>query len=202
MITFLRGRLVEALPTQVTVDVHGVGYEVLIPVSSHGRLPAPGSEVTVLTHLAVREDAHVLYGFMTAGERDLFRLLINTVSGIGPKIALNVLSGMNVVALRGAVAAGDVKALSQISGVGKKTAERIVMELRDKIGAAAGWEASSEKHGVSDADQKLNDAVLALLALGFKPADAQEAVRGAQAVLGAQAGTEELVRAALKKGGG
>jgi Holliday junction DNA helicase RuvA len=202
MITFLRGRLMEVLPTQVTVDVNGVGYEVLIPLSSHGRLPAPGSEVTVLTHLAVREDAHVLYGFMTAGERDLFRLLINTVSGIGPKIALNVLSGMNVVALRGAVAAGDVKALSQISGVGKKTAERIVVELRDKIGAAAGWEASSAKHGVSDADQKLNDAVLALLALGFKPSDAQDAVRGAQAVLGAQAGTEELVRAALKKGGG
>src|SRR5688572_19015431 len=127
MITFLHGKLVEALPTQVTVDVHGVGYDVLIPLSSYDKLPAPGQEVKLLTHLAVREDAHVLYGFMTAQEREMFRLLINTVSGIGPKIALNVLSGMSVLAFRGAVASNDVKALSQINGVGKKTAERIVV---------------------------------------------------------------------------
>jgi len=202
MITYLHGKLVESLPTQIIVDVQGVGYDVLIPLSSFDRLPAPGSQVTVLTHLAIREDAHVLYGFMTAAERDLFRLLINTVSGIGPKIALNVLSGMNVVALRGAVATGDVKALSQISGIGRKTAERIVVELKDKIGPAGAWEASSARKGLSEADQKLNDAVLALLALGFKPADAHEAARASQALLGPQAGTEDLVRAALKKGGG
>src|SRR5215510_11941984 len=148
MITFLHGKLVDALPTQVTVDVHGVGYEVLIPLSSFDRLPTPGHEVKLLTHLAVREDAHVLYGFMSAQERELFRLLINTVSGIGPKIALNVLSGMNVTAFRGAVANGDVKALSQISGVGKKTAERIVVELKDKVGAAGAWEASSAQRGL------------------------------------------------------
>src|ERR1043165_5674619 len=104
MITFLRGKLVEALPTQANIEVHGVGYEVLLPLSSFDRLPAPGAEVHLLTHLAIREDAHMLYGFMTAAERDLFRLLIHTVSGIGPRIALNVLSGMNVTALRGAVA--------------------------------------------------------------------------------------------------
>jgi len=109
---------------------------------------------------------------------------------------------MNVVALRGAVATGDVKALSQISGIGRKTAERIVVELKDKIGAAGAWEASSARKGLSEADQKLNDAVLALLALGFKPADAHEAARASQALLGPQAGTEDLVRAALKKGGG
>lgn len=200
MITFLKGRLVEALPTQIIVDVGGVGYEVLIPLSSFDRLPAPGKEVHVLTHLAVREDAHVLYGFMTAAERELFRLLIHTVSGIGPKIALNVLSGMNVAMFRGAVAGGDVKALSQISGVGKKTAERIVVELRDKIGAAGAWEAGSEQRGLSAADQKLNDAVLALLALGFPQKEAHEAVRGAQAMLGTTATVEELVRACLKKG--
>src|SRR5436190_21430975 len=102
MITFLHGTLVEALPTQVTVDVQGVGYEALIPLSSFDKLPAVGKDIKLLTHLAVREDAHVLYGFMTGAERDMFRLLINTVSGIGPKIALNVLSGMNVMALRGA----------------------------------------------------------------------------------------------------
>jgi len=201
MITFLQGKLVDALPTQVVIEVHGVGYEVLIPLSSFDKLPQPGQEVHLLTHLAVREDAHVLYGFMTGAERDLFRLLIHTVSGIGPKLALNVLSGMNVAALRGAVANGDVKALSQISGVGKKTAERIVVELKDKIGAAGAWEASSAQRALSPADQKLNDAVLALIALGFKQVEAHDAIRAAQAALGAQAGTDELVRAALKKGG-
>jgi len=200
MITFLRGKLVEALPTQAIVEVQGVGYEVLIPLSSFDKLPAPGGEVQLLTHLAIREDAHVLYGFMSAAERDLFRLLINTVSGIGPKIALNVLSGMNPVALRGAVAKGDVKSLSQISGVGKKTAERIVVELKDKIGAAGAWEASSAQRALSDADQKINDAVLALIALGFKPPEAHEVVRASQAALGPQASVEDLVRASLKKG--
>ncbi len=200
MITFLHGKLVEALPTQVTVDVRGVGYEVLIPLSSFDKLPAPGGDVKLLTHLVVREDAHVLYGFMTVAERELFRLLINTVSGIGPKIALNILSGMNPVAFRGAVANGDVKSLSQISGVGKKTAERIVVELRDKVGAAGAWEASSAQRALSAADQKINDAVLALMALGFKQAEAHESVRAAQAVLGPEAGLEDLVRASLKKG--
>jgi Holliday junction DNA helicase RuvA len=200
MISFLHGKLVDALPTQVTVDVHGVGYEVLIPLSSFDKLPAPGGEVRLLTHLAVREDAHVLYGFMSAAERELFRLLINTVSGIGPKIALNVLSGMNPVAFRGAVANGDVKALSSISGVGRKTAERIVVELKDKIGAAGAWEASSAARALSAGDQRLHDAALALMALGFKQPEAHETVRGAQAMLGEQATVEELVRAGLKKG--
>ncbi|MCU0784574.1 MAG: Holliday junction branch migration protein RuvA [Verrucomicrobia bacterium] len=200
MITFLHGKLVEALPTQVVVEVNGVGYEVLIPLSSFDKLPQPGHDVKLLTQLIVREDAHVLYGFASAAERDLFRLLINNVSGIGPKTALNILSGMNAVAFRGAVATGDVKSLSQISGVGKKTAERIVVELRDKVGAAGAWEASSAQRALSPADQKINDAVLALMALGFKQIDAHDTVRAAQAALGAQATIEELVRASLKKG--
>ncbi len=200
MITFLHGKLTEALPTQVIVDVNGIGYEALIPLSSFDKLPQPGGEVKLLTHLVVREDAHVLYGFMTAGERELFRLLINSVSGIGPKTALNILSGMNAVAFRGAVAGGDVKALSQISGVGKKTAERIIVELRDKMGAAGTWEASSAQRALSPDDQKINDATLALMALGFKQIEAHDSVRAAQAVLGPQAGVEQLVRACLKKG--
>ena len=200
MITFLHGTLVEASPTQATVDVHGVGYELLIPLSSFDKLPTPGHDLKLLTHLSVREDAHVLYGFMTAAERDLFRLLINAVSGIGPKIALNILSGMNPVAFRGAVARADVKALSQISGVGKKTAERIVVELKDKIGALGAWEAASAERSLSGTDQRLNDAVLALIALGFKQPEAQEAARSAQAVLGLQATVADLVRACLKKG--
>lgn len=200
MINYLHGKLIDALPTQITVDVHGVGYEILIPLSSYDKLPAPGGELKILTHLAIREDAHVLYGFMTADERDMFRLLIHTVTGIGPKIALNVLSGMNVTALRGAVANGDVKALSQISGVGKKTAERIVVELKDKIGAAGAWEAMSAQRALSPADQLINDAVLALMALGFKQIEAHNSVRGAQAMIGAEATVEDLVRASLKKG--
>jgi holliday junction DNA helicase RuvA len=200
MITFLRGKLVEALPTQITVEVSGVGYDVLIPLSSFEKLPPVGGDLTILTHLAIREDAHVLYGFVTAGERDLFRLLINTVSGIGPKIALNVLSGMNVGALRSAVTSGDVKMLSQINGVGKKTAERIVVELKDKLGKTAAMAPATGAHAASADEQKITDAVLALMALGFKQPDAHEAVRGALALLGSQASVEQLVRAALKKG--
>ena len=199
MITFLQGKLVEAIPTLVVVEVQGVGYEALIPLSSFDKLPLPGQEVRLLTQLIVREDAHTLYGFMTAAERDLFRLLINSVSGIGPKTALNILSGMNVTAFRGAVAGSDVKSLSQISGVGKKTAERIVVELRDKIGAAAVMEAASAKHGLTPDDQKTTDAMLALVALGFKQNEASDAVRAARAMLGQQATVEQIVRACLKK---
>jgi Holliday junction DNA helicase RuvA len=200
MITFLQGKLVEALPTQIVVEVNGVGYEALIPLSSFDRLPPPGQPVKLLTQLVIREDSHTLYGFMTAGERDLFKLLVNSVSGIGPKTALNILSGMNAVTFRGAVANGDIKSLSQISGVGKKTAERIVVELRDKIGAAGALEAASARHGLSPDDQKTNDATLALIALGFKQSEAHEAVRAAQVMLGAAATVEQLVRACLKKG--
>lgn len=200
MITFLQGKLLEALPTQVILEVNGIGYEVLIPLSSFDKLPQPGSPIKLLTHLVIREDAHSLYGFMTGPERDLFRLLINTVSGIGPKIALNVLSGISVTAFRGAVANQDIKALSQISGVGKKTAERIVVELKDRIGAAGAWEALSAQRALSPEDQKVNDASLALMALGFKQIEAHDSIRKAQAVLGPQATVEDLVRACLRKG--
>ena len=202
MIHFLRGKLTDSLPTQLTIDVGGVGYEVLIPLSSFDRLPARGGDITILTHLSIREDAHVLYGFMSAAERDMFRLLIHTVSGIGPKIALNILSGINISALRSAVAMGDVKSLSQISGVGKKTAERIVVELRDKIGKSATLQPAGGGPGsaLSPEDAKFNDAIAALVALGFKQADAHDAVRAAQALLGKEASVEQLVRAALKKG--
>lgn len=199
MITFLNGKLVEALPTHVVVEVSGIGYEVLIPLSSFDKLPSPGQPVFLLTQLVVREDAHTLYGFMTSEERDLFRLLVHTVSGIGPRIALNVLSGISVAAFRGAVANGDVKALSQLSGIGKKTAERMIVELKDKIGMAGAWEAASARHGLAPDEQRINDAVLALMALGFKQIEAHESVRHAQAMLGARATVEELVRACLKK---
>lgn len=199
MIGFIRGKLVESLPTQVTVDVQGVGYEALIPLSTFHALPTPGEEVKLLTQLVVREDAHTLYGFATRPERDWFRLLIHTVSGIGPKLALSLLSGMNVGALRTAISQRDVKALSGISGVGKKTAERIIVELGDKVGAVASGESKSGSVMSSPEDQKINDAVLALMALGYKQPEALESVRGVQAVLGSQASVEELVRASLKR---
>jgi Holliday junction DNA helicase RuvA len=202
MIAFIQGKLVETLPTMVVIDVQGVGYELLIPLSSYDRLPAVGSDVKLLTHLAIREDAHTLYGFATTAERDLFRLLIHTVSGIGPKIALNVLSGIPVNAFRAAVAAADFKALSQISGVGKKTAERIVVELKDKLGGfGTGPSATPGSLAVlPETDKRQTDAMAALTALGFKQNEAFDAVRASLAILGPQASVEALVRASLKKG--
>ena len=198
MIAFLNGVLIEALPTKVVIDVNGVGYEVLIPLSSFDKLPQPGGELTLLTHLAIRDDAHILYGFSTETERDLFRQLIRHVTGIGPKIALNVLSGTTPASFRAAVSNGDVNALSGISGVGKKTAERIVVELKDKLGDPE----LGELNGVNSAsieDQKVADAVAALEALGSKPKDAKEAIRMAITMLGPDKPVDELVRAALKK---
>lgn len=202
MITSLHGKLVDALPTQVVIDVQGVGYEVLVPLSSFDRLPAIGNDVRLLTHLSIREDAHVLYGFVSSVERDLFRLLIHTVSGIGPKIALNILSGMPAAEFRAAVAAGDVKALSSISGVGRKTAERIVVELKDKLGTPLSLPESGTPRSVLPAEQTVHDALLALVALGFKASDAHDTVRAAHAVLGPDATVEQLVRASLRKGAG
>src|SRR6201989_786063 len=117
MIMYRDGKRAAALPTQAIVDVGGVGYEVFIPLSSYDKLPSIGQPIRILTHLAVREDAHVLYGFMTPAQRDLFRLLVNNVSGIGPKLALAVLSGMSVSNFKHAVVNNDVGALSKISGV-------------------------------------------------------------------------------------
>ena len=198
MISFLEGKLTEALPTQVVIDVNGVGYEALIPLSSFDKLPQPGQAVRLLTHLAIRDDAHVLYGFMSEGERELFRLRIRHVSGIGPKSALNVLSGTTAAAFRAAVAEGDVAALSRINGVGKKTAERMVIELKDKMGEDAAWPTGNEKP-LGAEEQKLADAAAALSALGSKPKEAQEAVRAAVAMLGPDAAVDEIVRAALRK---
>src|SRR6266403_3280512 len=198
MITFLHGRLVHALPTQATIDVGGVGYEVFIPLSSYDKLPAAGQPVQILTHLHVREDAQILYGFMTASERDLFRLLVNHVSGIGPKLALAVLSGMSVNNFKTAVVNNDVASLSKISGLGKKTAERIVLELKDKVGVAAAWEAASAMHAPTPELERANEAVLALIALGYKQVEAHRVVRELQQKEGEKS-SEELVKLALKQ---
>jgi Holliday junction DNA helicase RuvA len=198
MITFLEGKLVSALPTQAIIDVGGVGYEVFIPLSSYDKLPAAGEPIRILTHLAVREDAHVLYGFMAAAERDLFRLLVNNVSGIGPKLALAVLSGMSVNSFKAAVVNSDVAAISKISGLGKKTAERIVLELKDKLGVAAAWEVASAVHAPTPEQEQANEAVLALITLGYRQVEAHKAVREIQEK-GEAKSAEELVKLALKR---
>src|SRR2546428_10857917 len=198
MITFLRGRLAHALPTQATIDVGGVGYEVFIPLSSYDKLPSPGQPIRILTHVHVREDAQILYGFMTAPERDLFRLLVNHVSGIGPKLALAVLSGMSVNHFKSAVVNSDVASLAKISGLGKKTAERIVLELKDKVGVAAAWEAASATHAPTPEQEQANEAVLALIALGYKQIEAHKTVRDLQDK-GEAKSTEDLVKLALKR---
>lgn len=199
MITHVAGKLTAALPTQAIVDVNGIGYELLIPLSSYDRLPAVGQAVQVLTHLHVREDAHILYGFMSSAERDLFRLLVNNVSGIGPKLALAVLSGMSVGNFKSAVVNGDVASLSKISGLGKKTAERIVLELKDKLGVTAVWEAASASHTPSAEETQANEAVLALIALGYKQVDAHKTVRELQEKQPEVKSAEELVKLALKR---
>ena len=198
MITFLEGQLVESLPTQIVVAVHGVGYLVHIPLSSFDKLPQPGSPIKILTHLQVREDAHLLFGFMTSVERDLFRLLVNHVSGIGPKTALDVLSGISVSQFKAAVVNGDAALLSKTKGIGKKTAERIIVELKDKVGVAAVWEAASDAHSPTPAQTRVNDAVLALISLGYKQADALKAVKMAEEKGGTEQPTGDLVRQALK----
>jgi len=198
VIAFLEGILSEALPTQIVVNVQGVGYQVLIPVSSFEKLPAPGSQVKILTHLSIREDAHVLYGFSSLAERDLFRLLLHHVTGVGPKMALAVLSGMPVELFKAAVVAGDAAAISQISGVGKKTAERIILELKDKVGVAAEWEAASAKNAPSEADARLHDAVLALISLGYKQVEAHKVIQRVLKLSDTQPSAEELIKQALK----
>lgn len=200
MITFLEGVLVETYPTHVVLNVHGVGYHISIPLSSYDRMPALGEKLRVLTHLHIREDAHILYGFATAPERDLFRLLIHHVSGIGPKIALDILSGVSVTSFKAAVVAGDTQTLSRIKGIGKKTAERILVELKDKVGVAAAWEAASETVAPSPLAREMNDAILALIALGYKQVDAQKAIQAAaEKHPGESLSSDELLREALKR---
>lgn len=212
MITRLTGTVLEATPLSVVLDVRGVGYEVHVPVTTAERLPPAGHPVTVFTELVVREDAHVLYGFATREDRELFRLLTQHVTGVGPKVALAILSSLSSASLRAAIVAGDLRVLSQCHGVGKKTAERIVIELREKLGGLAGSPAAGlapaatpagasptlEPAPATVAADPIADAVLALLALGYKAPEADKAVRAAAVKLGPGAATEALVKAALR----
>jgi len=197
VIGFVRGTLAAKQPPQLLVDVGGIGYEIEAPMSTFYGLPAVGDPVRLLTHLVVREDAHVLYGFATVAERHLFRGLLK-VSGVGPKIALAILSGVSVEAFAHCVKVEDAAALTRIPGVGRKTAERLLIEMRDRlevpIAAAAGPLDAGPHAGAPAAE-----AFSALIALGYRPQAASRMLRGAQGPQGVETvSTEDLIRRALQ----
>jgi Holliday junction DNA helicase RuvA len=199
VITFVEGMLVEKQPGRAVMNVHGVGYELAIPLSTFDRLPDENQPCRLLTHFHVREDAQELFGFLTEGERQLFRMLL-AVSGIGPKTAMSALSGLPARDFRAAIVGGDIKRLSSISGIGKKTAERMVVELRDKLSAGEALEAVTGGAPATPGDLRQRDAILALVSLGYKQADAQKRVVETAEKLGPAAPVEELIRRSLGRG--
>jgi holliday junction DNA helicase RuvA len=192
MIGSLNGRIAAKSPPQLTVEVGGVGYELEAPMSTFFHLPPIGQDVRLLTHLVVREDAHVLYAFATEDERRLFRSLLK-VSGVGPKIALALLSGMSVEAFARCIQSEDVAALTRVPGIGRKTGERLLVEMRDRLGALDGEGARSSTRPAPATPA--GEAFDALVALGYKPAEASHLL---EAVGPGTHSTEELIRRALK----
>ena len=199
MIDHLTGILKRKAPTEIVVDVNGVGYLLNISFSSFEKIGREGTEVTILTHLHVREDALQLYGFATAAEREMFRLLIS-VSGIGPRIAQSILSGVSSAELQNLVVQGNVGALTAIPGIGKKTAERLVVELRDKL---AKIQTSSPVQGESLSQTSTRtEALMALMSLGHNRASAEKAIRAALQELDQKdPSVQELLKQALKASG-
>ncbi len=192
MIGHLRGRLVRKAPPALIVDVNGVGYELEAPMSTFYRLPELGSEVELHTHLVVREDAQLLYGFATEDERRLFRDLLR-VTGIGPKIGLALLSGIDVDTFMRCVEAEDAQALTRIPGIGRKTAERLLVEMRDRIRALGQLPAAAAKSATAAGARA--EAFSALVALGYRPVEVNRLLQGVEQE---GAGTEELIRRALQ----
>jgi len=192
MIGRIHGKLLEKHPPQIVVDVHGVGYELDVPMSTFYLLPATGAEVTLYTHLVVREDAHQLYGFATKSERKLFRLLLK-ISGIGARTALSVLSGLSVADLRESVNAQDTGRLTKIPGIGKKTAERLLLELRDKLDAVSAASAAAMGDG------QVGDITNALLALGYNGREASWAIKQLPAGLNVADGIRQALRLLSKQ---
>ena len=191
MIGFLHGRIAAKTAPAVTVDVGGVGYELEAPMSTFLNLPAVGESVHLITHLVVREDAHILYGFATEAERRLFRNLLK-VSGVGPKMALGVLSGMSVEGFSRCVLGEDATTLTRIPGIGRKTAERLIIEMRDRVNTQPALPGMAGKPVASDPHSEAFDA---LVALQYKPAEATRLLKGIDA---GTHSTEELIRLALQ----
>lgn len=202
MITRITGSLLASTALTAVIETGGFGYEVHIPVTTAERLPQAGQQVRLHTFVVYREDAQTLYGFWTEDERDFFRLLVEKVSGVGPKLALSVLSRLSLPVLKSAIVAGDIGLLAKCPGIGKKTAERLVIELRDKVTAEgssvipSGLETPSTDTPVGS--NKIRDAVMALIALGYKAPDADKAVRQAAVSLGIKGTTETLIKKALE----
>ncbi len=195
MIAFLRGILLERTPNRVVLDVHGVGYELLIPVSTFQRLPATGAEVALHAYTQAREDALQLFGFGTAREKAIFERLLS-VSGVGPRLALAALSGLSVNELAAAIAASDLARLTAVPGIGKKTAERICVELRDKVAEWAAAEAPAPPSAPLPAAAE--EVLSALVNLGYARSLAEKAVRRASERQPAAAGFEELFKRSLQ----
>ena len=199
MIISIQGLLTSATPLQAIIELNGIGYEVHIPVTTAEKLPAPGAIVKLHTQVIYREDAQTLYGFATAAERDFFRLMIENVTGVGPKMALTIMSRLSLPSLENAIRMGDIPTLAKCQGIGKKTAERLVVELKSKVGAS---DASTPITGESETAAPTGgtmqrDAVAALIALGYRAVDADQAVRNASLALGPKATTEALIKKAL-----
>jgi Holliday junction DNA helicase RuvA len=197
MITSIQGTLAESALIRAVIEVDGFGYEVNVPVTTAERLPAVGSVVKLHTLVIYREDSQTLYGFATSEDRDFFRLMIENVTGIGPKGALSIMSRLSLPLLQGAIRAGDIATLSKAPGIGKKTAERLVIELKGRVGGAAVGVRQAPADGDGAPKSPHADAVAALVALGYKVGDADEAVRRASLSLGASATTEALIRKSL-----
>lgn len=199
MIISIQGILAAATTLHAIIELNGFGYEVNIPVTTAEKLPQPGATVKLHTLVIYREDAQTLYGFSTPAERDFFRLMIENVTGVGPKGALGIMSRLSLASLESAIRAGDIASLAKTPGVGKKTAERLVVELRTKVGAFGGpsTELVTDAAAAAPVESANRDAVAALVALGYKGADADQAVRHAALALGAKATTEALVKKAL-----
>jgi holliday junction DNA helicase RuvA len=200
MITSIQGTLTSATPLHAIVELNGFGYEVNIPVTTAEKLPSPGATVKLHTLVIYREDAQTLYGFATTADRDFFRLMIENVTGVGPKMALTIMSRLSLPSLESAIRMGDIATLAKCPGIGKKTAERLVVELKAKVGGAELGSATvaGEAGGPAAAGASTHrDAVSALIALGYKAADADQAVRRSALALGPQASTETLIKKAL-----
>lgn len=196
MITSIQGTLASSGPLLAVIELNGLGYEVHIPVTTAEKLPPAGAAVKLHTLAIYREDSQTLYGFAGAAERDFFRLMIENVTGIGPKVGLSILSRLSLPLLESAIRTGDVTTLAQCQGIGRKTAERLVVELRARLGAP-GVLTSAETAAGGNETSPHRDAVAALMALGYKPATADEAVRRAVLALGPGAATEALIKKAL-----
>jgi Holliday junction DNA helicase RuvA len=200
MITSIQGMLTASTPLNATIELNGFGYEVHVPLTTAEKLPATGSLVKLHTLVIYREDSQTLFGFATPAERDFFRLMIENVTGVGPKVALSIMSRLSLPMLQSAIRNGDIGTLAKCPGIGKKTAERLVVELRSRVGATEGTVTIEGAGGkVASGESAHRDAIAALVALGYKAADADQAVRRAALATTGTVTTEALIKRALSQ---